>query len=70
LHKYFNLGGKMISPVMLICFVLLGILVWLAVLMSKIDKLEDLVETKNDRLAELEVILEELVSQEMNEVPP
>lgn len=60
----------MISPVMLICFVLLGILVWLAVLMSKIDKLEDLVETKNDRLAELEVILEKHVSQEMNEVPP
>ena len=60
----------MISPVMLICFILLIMLVWLAVLMSKIDKLEDLVEIEQDKRAELEVILEEYIAQELNEVPP
>ncbi len=60
----------MISPVMLICFILLIMLVWLAVLMSKIDKLEDLVEIEQDKRAELGVILEEYIAQELNEVPP
>ena len=60
----------MISPVMLICFILLIMLVWLTVLMSKIDKLEDLVEIEQDKRAELEVILEEYIAQELNEVPP
>lgn len=57
----------MISPVMLICFVLLIILVWLAVLMNKIYSLKNVLE---DKIAELEVIIEEHISQDLREIPP
>lgn len=49
----------MVSPVMLLSFIMLIILVWLAMLMFKMKKIQESLEDEKDRRTELEVQFDE-----------
>lgn len=60
----------MISSTVFLSFITLILLVWIAILNRKINKVKDCVEDEKDKREELEVHLNEIISESFTQHPP